>query len=546
MAVPIPNPSLSPQQFETKWLGRFADNEFQNITEATFQEFVKDIRRNFLNRLATTTNDIRGGLYRIPNLDALATIPTYMLVAEMTAVAVAGGTASQVVTSELAGIDLPPIYFQLRRHSLGTIEAYRDEKPETVEKVMCLWVQTSGSEDDKVNSYPTLVLEDQPFEAGDVVKWTFGNGQTRLLELKKKVPLPGQAPWNPEPTGEDDDPNYINFASLTADVPTGGSFSPEQLAATTHSESQIHFEAVEDANNNDEIRHYGTLHGQAVATGHLQNGAVTEDKVSVGIQNKLNRPLMPRVYATSLGGGQYQGTSLADALSFTGIFGAVRLNYAFTLLSSAQLAAGTYLENGPHIQELNGLTLFVREYSRVVNLVAQNGTIEINGLGGTHFIGGYFPQVVFKVPAGKELTLESVGLKDNTFSGGGKVYLKGTSVLPAGTTILNGTQVVAAPGGTSAEPYQATTDGSAGTDKLVLTTAKTFAVVRNVNASGYKAQVLKSGDNTAWGPERTSDADVTADIAAAFATAGTTDVVLVVVPQRTNTAFNAYTLFTLS
>jgi hypothetical protein len=214
-ALSIVNPSLTPQQFEDKFLRLFADNEFQNITEGTFRQLIQDIRKNFLNRLAVTTNDIRGGLYRIDNVDALSAIPGYMLVVGMTAQATQGGTLVEIAAAEAAGLVLPPATFQLVSHSNGRLFAFVDEKPNTTEKVLCAWVRTSGSDEERIRSYPQLVLEEQPYEAGDVVQHTFENEQTILLEVRRKLPLAGDGTSNPVPTGHPTaDLNYKPFAPL--------------------------------------------------------------------------------------------------------------------------------------------------------------------------------------------------------------------------------------------------------------------------------------------------------------------------------------------
>ncbi|MCA8831950.1 hypothetical protein [Hymenobacter pini] len=201
---------LTRQQFIQKWDARFATNQFENITEATFREFKADIMDTFAPRRELTTNMIRGGLYRIPNIDALGTIPEGMLIIGMEALAVNGAGAAEAG----AGIVLESVYFKLIEHSQGEVIANRSINPEEVDTYPARWVRVSGTEEEKIASYPTLLLEDQPHKKGDIVKWTFPNGQTRLLEFKADQ----QGQYNPEPTGEDDDPNYINFAPLGSEV----------------------------------------------------------------------------------------------------------------------------------------------------------------------------------------------------------------------------------------------------------------------------------------------------------------------------------------
>ncbi|MCC2547726.1 hypothetical protein LJY25_14820 [Hymenobacter sp. BT175] len=100
-----------------------------------------------------------------------------------------------------------------------------------------------------------------------------------------------------------------------------------------------------------------------------------------------------------------------------------------------------------------------------------------------------------------------------------------------------------------ADRYQAAKDDTGRYNDVVLMEPKTFALVTagNVNATGYKAQVISAVDNTAYGPERTTDADVTADLAAAFASATPpAAVILRVEPQRVDVTRVAYTIFTLA
>lgn len=143
---------------------------------------------------------------------------------------------------------------------------------------------------------------------------------------------------------------------------------------------------------------------------------------------------------------------------------------------------------------------------------------------------------------GAELPTPSEGV---TIAGIGIVHLYAGCLIDEAT--IAGTCTIVRHGAASGgnEPYQAANDGTTRYNDVVLTAPKTFAGLSLINASGIKAQVLKTTDNTSWGPERTAAADITADIADAFA-GGAASVLVRVEPQRIDTARLAYALFTLS
>lgn len=94
--------------------------------------------------------------------------------------------------------------------------------------------------------------------------------------------------------------------------------------------------------------------------------------------------------------------------------------------------------------------------------------------------------------------------------------------------------------------YRAAFDGSGRYSDAECFAPAVFAVQQLVNASGYTAQVIGI-DGTAYGPQRTVAADVTTDIASAFATAPKPALVLVrVTPTRLDAGRIAYAYFTLS
>ncbi|SHL87334.1 hypothetical protein [Hymenobacter psychrotolerans] len=274
--APIPPAlPLQPAAFLQKWNLRFRTNDSFEISEADLREQARDLVE-LLGQLASR----RGAPLVLSVLDELATVNQNFLVVGQGA-RVANATDSAAAA---AGFEAGELEFVLRKDSTGPLWAFVNAKPETTQRVRVRWLPV-GNPAERPEFLPPLLDEDDPHAAGDAVKFTFENGQTIPLEVRRAIPLPGAGLFNPVPTGHPtDDPNYLPLAPLVSALPAGQGFTPQQLAATTHSESQIHFEAVEDANNNDEIRHYGTLHGKVVATDHLHDEAVTADKLAAGLR----------------------------------------------------------------------------------------------------------------------------------------------------------------------------------------------------------------------------------------------------------------------
>ncbi|MDO7853168.1 hypothetical protein [Hymenobacter convexus] len=214
VVIPLAEPFLS------SWLYAFRDNEFQNITEATFRNFATDIDGKFARLDTLNTNQVRGALFRVPYVQLVngePTVPTALIPARfriqgMDARAINGTDQ----TSTAGGVKADPIDFRLIANTAGTIDALVDEKGTTTATVKCAWVRTSGTDAEKVASFPVFILEDHAYKAGDVFQYTFAGGQTRLLEVINDL----NVTQNPLPTGLDTDPNYKSFAPLTAG--TGG------------------------------------------------------------------------------------------------------------------------------------------------------------------------------------------------------------------------------------------------------------------------------------------------------------------------------------
>lgn len=210
-------PVLSALQFQLKWLQRFADNDFEKISPADIREWVQDSVQTFTSFFGITARDVRGVTYPINYTDQLGTIPPGSLYIGMQAVATQGVDSA----TGGAGLTADPVYYQLLKFSTGTVNAllsmsseYDPDNP-TAGTVKAHWVRVSGSEEDKIASFPVLELEDHDYLKGEVVQHTFPNGQTLLVEWRAN----SVGYVHPVPTGEDNDPIYKPFAPLRA---TGG------------------------------------------------------------------------------------------------------------------------------------------------------------------------------------------------------------------------------------------------------------------------------------------------------------------------------------
>ncbi|MDO7875527.1 hypothetical protein Q5H93_12355 [Hymenobacter sp. ASUV-10] len=207
--LPItPAPTLTPLAFMQKWLLKLADNEFENIVEETLRELVLDLFGTFPTFNGLTVKNVKGATYPVPFTDSLGTIPANYRVLGMQAMA-RNGTDS---ATGGAGVTAPPVYFQLVKDSAGLVDALLDEELNTVATTKARWVKVSGSDSEKIASFPVLLLEDQDYVAGDIRQYTFPGGQTRLVQWK--ADSVGYS--HPAPTGLDTDPIYRNFAPLSS------------------------------------------------------------------------------------------------------------------------------------------------------------------------------------------------------------------------------------------------------------------------------------------------------------------------------------------
>ncbi|MDO7873989.1 hypothetical protein Q5H93_04525 [Hymenobacter sp. ASUV-10] len=214
--LPItPAPTLTPLAFMQKWLQKLADNEFENIVEETLRELVLDLFGTFPTFNGLTVKNVKGATYPVPFTDSLHTIPANYRILGMQAMARNGVDSA----TGGAGVVKEPVYFQLLQDSQGLVNALIDEELNTITTVRASWVKVSGPPEDILASFAELELEDQDYKAGDVRRYTFPDGQTRLVQWKAN----SVGFTHPAPTGLDTDPIYRNFAPLT--VAGGGGSS---------------------------------------------------------------------------------------------------------------------------------------------------------------------------------------------------------------------------------------------------------------------------------------------------------------------------------
>lgn len=208
--TPISAPFLPTEQ------ARFADNEFQNITEGTFRDFAANIDRSFASLDKLNTNMVRGSVFRVPHIVLVAGLPSIdtalipprFRIVGMDALASNGTDAG----SAAAGVRADPMGFRLIAYPIGPITALVDEQPTTTATVKARWVRTTGTEDEKRTYFEELILEDHDYLMGEVVYYVFPNGATRLIQWRAD-----SAGFNhPVPTGLDNDPIYAPFALLAA------------------------------------------------------------------------------------------------------------------------------------------------------------------------------------------------------------------------------------------------------------------------------------------------------------------------------------------
>ena len=190
----------------------FADNTSEAISPLDARNaFYALIHSGLLKKSdVLTPNQLKGGTHYKNTLAERDAIEPALRVVNMSCVVTNPGTAEEL----LLGTALLPNTYQLVK-SGGN--AYRALVGLTgTATVNARWVQTSGSEFDRIRTYPVFQPEDFPYEQGDPIQFTFENapyaGQTLLFEAKRDM----NDFFNPEPTGLVSDPNWKAFAPLSA------------------------------------------------------------------------------------------------------------------------------------------------------------------------------------------------------------------------------------------------------------------------------------------------------------------------------------------
>ncbi|MDB5268042.1 MAG: hypothetical protein JWP58_1082 [Hymenobacter sp.] len=194
------------------WLAQvnqiFADNKFGLTTEADFRTAFAGAATVFADWRHLSVKRVKGATYPVPYLDNLGLVPADYRILGMQVEAVNGVDSATGGT----GVVAPPVFFTLQRNSAGDVDALLNPDPDTILTVKASYVRTSGTDEQKIASYVELPLEDTPLDAGDVYKYTFPGGETRLVEVRNDL----RQPQNPVPTGLESDVYYKPYAPLTS------------------------------------------------------------------------------------------------------------------------------------------------------------------------------------------------------------------------------------------------------------------------------------------------------------------------------------------
>ncbi|MCC2546429.1 hypothetical protein LJY25_08230 [Hymenobacter sp. BT175] len=193
---------------------QFRDNENEEITPAVARQALFAIVYSTLVRKSDTlsVNQLRGGTHLKANLAGRDAIPFELRVLNMECHVLNPVDAGEAA----AGIVRDWASYQLVPDSSSTLTAFTDADVFTTRKAR--WVLTSGSESDRIATYPEFVDEDHQYLKDDPIQFTFPSGAVRLFKARKNL----TAFVNPAPTGLDNDPNWVAFAPLSG----GGTAGP--------------------------------------------------------------------------------------------------------------------------------------------------------------------------------------------------------------------------------------------------------------------------------------------------------------------------------
>ena len=190
---------------------RFAANRYGLIDDADFRAVFSGLAAVFADWRHLSVKRVKGATYPVPFTDNLGLVAPAYRILGMQAVALNGTDSG----SAGAGAVAPPVYYTLLRFNGGDVDALLDTEPGTTLTVKAHWVRTSGTDEEKVASFPVLPLEDVNVYKGEVYQYSFTNvvpNVTRLLEIVDDITDYA----HPVPTGLDDDPHYKPFAPLQA------------------------------------------------------------------------------------------------------------------------------------------------------------------------------------------------------------------------------------------------------------------------------------------------------------------------------------------
>ena len=212
---------------------QFNDNTTGEITPARARAVLGKLLEYVAN---LNTNQVKGALFRVPFIvfeNGLATVPTLLIPVRSRILGMeAQATNGTDATTAGAGVQADPITFKLLAYSLGTIDALVDEQAATTTTIKARWVRTSGTDEEKVATFPVLPLEDVNVYRGEVYQHTFTDqvpAVTRLLEIRNDITIFS----HPVPTGLDNDPYYKPFAPLSASSGYDDTAVREQLDTHT-------------------------------------------------------------------------------------------------------------------------------------------------------------------------------------------------------------------------------------------------------------------------------------------------------------------------
>ncbi|WP_460503646.1 hypothetical protein, partial [Hymenobacter agri] len=234
--MPATDPLLSPVTlFPTveDWLAdmnaRFAANRYGQIDDADLRAVFSGLAQVFADWRHLSVKRVKGAPYPVPYTDSLGLVAPEYRILGMQAVALNGTDSATGAT----GVVAPPVYYTLLAYNAGDVDALLDVEPGTTLTRKAHWVLASGTDEQKIASFPVLPLEDVNVYKGEVYQYTFPGGETRLLEIIDDI----TSFSHPVPTGLDTDPNYRSFAPLTA---SSGYDDKELRAELADHEDRLH------------------------------------------------------------------------------------------------------------------------------------------------------------------------------------------------------------------------------------------------------------------------------------------------------------------